>query len=95
MLKKCFLPNSKLKNWRFTKKEKHKGLAMPQDSNMSQSKTNGIPHFDMFSYMDPLEVALIKDTLSNDFEFDWEAVMRSLKGFNSNLGNDVDLFSQE
>lgn len=45
--------------------------------------------------MDPLEVALIKDTLSNDFEFDWEAVMRSLKGFNSNLGNDVDLFSQE
>ncbi|KAI8012103.1 putative UPF0481 protein [Camellia lanceoleosa] len=43
----------------------------------------------------PLEVALIKDTLSNDFEFDWEVAMRSLKGFNSNLGNDVDLFSQQ
>ncbi|KAF5933237.1 hypothetical protein HYC85_029408 [Camellia sinensis] len=47
-----------------------------------------MPHFDMFSYVDPLEVALIKDTLSSDFEFDWEAVMRSLKVFNSNLGND-------
>ncbi|KAI7991019.1 hypothetical protein LOK49_LG12G00198 [Camellia lanceoleosa] len=44
----------------------------------------------MLLYMDPLEIALIKDTLCDDFCFDWESIERSLKNGSDFMVEDLD-----
>ena len=72
MLKKGFLLNFVSGKTRISKEEKGKDTDAPKDTIPSCTLL-----YDMFSYMDPLDVALIKDTLSDYFEFDWDSALRA------------------
>lgn len=83
MLKKGFLLNSKVVPKRLSKEEKGKGVVMSWAC--AKDKLLGSLHPDLFSVLDPLDMALIQDSLGVDFQFDWVAAMEHIQ---SNVGLD-------
>ncbi|KAI7995542.1 hypothetical protein LOK49_LG11G02568 [Camellia lanceoleosa] len=77
MLKKCFLLNSKVVPKRLSKEEKGKGTVM--SGACAQYKLQGSLYPDLFSVLDPLDMALIQDSLGNDFQFDWDAALEHIQ----------------
>ncbi|THG12333.1 hypothetical protein TEA_001520 [Camellia sinensis var. sinensis] len=57
---------------RLSRTEKGKGSAIESDSNHDNSQYS--LQDDIVSFLDPFEIALINDTLDDDFHFDWEKV---------------------
>ncbi|KAI8021518.1 hypothetical protein LOK49_LG03G00099 [Camellia lanceoleosa] len=77
MLKKGFLLNSKVVPKRLSKEEKGKGVVM--SGACAQDKLLGSLHPDLFSVLDPLDMALIQDSLGAAFQFDWDAALEHIQ----------------
>lgn len=81
MLKKGFLlkPKRASKN-RLSRKEKGKGILMEKEDRQDELKSS--LSFDKFPHLDPLEIALIKDTMDDeDFQFVCGSALLHWKGF--------------
>lgn len=77
MLKKGFLLNSKVVPKRLSKEEKGKGIVM--SGACAQDKLQGSLSPDLLSILDPLDMALIQDSLGDDFQFDWDAALEHIQ----------------
>lgn len=77
MLKKGFLLNSKVVPKRLSKEEKGKGIVT--SGTCAQDKLQGSLSPDLFSVLDPLDMALIQDSLGDDFQFDWDAALKHIR----------------
>ncbi|GMP30461.1 hypothetical protein CsSME_00005122 [Camellia sinensis var. sinensis] len=77
MLKKGFLLNSKVVPKRLSKEEKGKGIIM--SGACAQDKLQGSLSPNLLSGLDPLGMALIQDSLGNDFQFDWDAALEHIQ----------------
>ncbi|GMP49445.1 hypothetical protein CsSME_00016416 [Camellia sinensis var. sinensis] len=77
MLKKGFLLNSKVVPKRLSKEEKGKGIVM--SGACAQDKLQGSLYPDLFSVLDRLDMALIQDSLGDDFQFDWDAALEHIQ----------------
>ncbi|GMP78362.1 hypothetical protein CsSME_00034306 [Camellia sinensis var. sinensis] len=77
MLKQGFLLNSKVVPKRLSKEEKGKGIVM--SGACAQDKLQGSLSPDLLSVLDPLDMALIQDSLGDDFQFDWDAALEHLQ----------------
>ena len=60
---------------RLTKEERGKGVEVPIDIGIPKGAPISLPLMDMLSSLDPIDAALIMDTLVDDFKFDWESAM--------------------
>lgn len=76
-MNKGFLFNTKMVMRRLSKEGKGKVIALDTDLNQDNMKCPS-PH-NMFSCLYSLDIALIRDTLCDDFLFDWETVARTLE----------------